>query len=228
MSEKLIMIILVFIGLVNFTGCAKEQPGKLSNPNTVENVLRQQTSKDESVDSEQNIDGDNGIKNSEITLIEKDEEKDDVKDEVKETVNDEQIEGLNDNTKKENKTINDDNIDYDLTNMSSDMVYSLVFQMMETPEDYIGTKVKISGLYYANYYEPTGKYYHCVLIQDALACCAQGMEFVWGDGSYIYPEDYPDDGTEVEVIGVFDTYTENDDPTIYPYLSKAEIKILAN
>ncbi|MDF2587177.1 MAG: hypothetical protein K0S41_1018 [Anaerocolumna sp.] len=220
MRKKLMLIILVIIGVANLTACANEQPGKLSNPNTVENVLRQQTSENESVDSEQIIDGDNDIKNSEITL--------NGKDEVKETVNDDQIEELNDDTKKDNKTINDEYIDYDLTTMSSDMVYSLVFQMMETPEDYIGTKVKISGLYYANYYEPTGKYYHCVLIQDALACCAQGMEFVWGDGSYIYPDDYPDDGTEVEVIGVFDTYTENDDPTIYPYLSKAEIKILEN
>ena len=45
------------------------------------------------------------------------------------------------------------------------------------------------------------------IIQDATACCAQGMEFVLTD-EYSYPDDYPDEGSEITVMAVFDTYQE--------------------
>jgi len=35
--------------------------------------------------------------------------------------------------------------------------------------------LSVYGTYYAVYYEPAGKYYHHCIIQDAPACCAQGM-----------------------------------------------------
>ena len=43
-----------------------------------------------------------------------------------------------------------------------------------------------------------------------MACCAQGLEFVWGDGSHKYPDEYPAEDTEIEVQGTFKTYKEKD------------------
>lgn len=117
-------------------------------------------------------------------------------------------------------------VDVDLTIMSSTMVYAEVNQMMVSPEDYIGKTVKMRGLYYASYYEANEKYYHCVIISDATACCSQGIEFIWGDGSHIYPDEYPSDETLVEVTGIFETYQEDGDTNLYCRLKNAEMKIL--
>ncbi len=98
--------------------------------------------------------------------------------------------------------------DYDLTAMSKDMVYATVSQFMYDPDDYVGKTVRMNGLYYAGYDDRTYQYYQYCLIQDALACCAQGLEFVWDDGSHVYPDEYPAEETEIIVQGVFDIYEE--------------------
>lgn len=33
--------------------------------------------------------------------------------------------------------------------------------------------------------------YFFVIVRDATACCAQGIEFVWGDGSHDFPASIP-------------------------------------
>lgn len=98
-------------------------------------------------------------------------------------------------------------IDLDLTAMSSTMVYAEVYNMMSNPDDYMGKVIKMSGPYYASYYDETGLYYHYVIIEDATACCQQGLEFVW-NGEHSYPADYPDEKTPIEVTGVFGKYDE--------------------
>ena len=55
--------------------------------------------------------------------------------------------------------------------------------------------------------ESSDKYYFACIISDATACCSQGIEFVLTDG-YSYPDDYPEEGGDVCVVGVFDTYQE--------------------
>ena len=97
--------------------------------------------------------------------------------------------------------------DVDLTVLSSTMVYAEVYNMMMEPESYVGKVIKLQGLYYSGYYEPTSQYYHFVIISDATACCAQGLEFVWL-GEHAYPEDYPEGDTEIGVIGIFESYEE--------------------
>lgn len=60
-----------------------------------------------------------------------------------------------------------DGVDYDLTTMSSDMVYATVYQMMVDPDTYMGKTFRMDGLYYASYYEPTAQYYHyCFLASN--------------------------------------------------------------
>lgn len=99
-------------------------------------------------------------------------------------------------------------IDLDLSSMSGTVVYSQVFQMMTTPEAYVGATIRIRGDldYFKD--EETNREYFAAIIQDATACCAQGIEFVW-KGQHSYPGDYPPLGTELTVTGTFDTYEEN-------------------
>ena len=97
-------------------------------------------------------------------------------------------------------------VDVDLSVLSGTMVYAEVYRIMSTPSDYVGKTIKIKGTYNASYYSPTQKYYSYVLVADATACCAQGFEFEWSGKSY--PEDYPENGETIEVVGVFGSYDE--------------------
>lgn len=96
-------------------------------------------------------------------------------------------------------------VDVDLTALSSTMVYSEVYAMMATPEEYIGKTVKMTGTMDAFEDPDTGTVYYACVIQDATACCAEGMEFLLADGAY------PDAGEEITVTGEFETYTEGED-----------------
>ena len=105
-------------------------------------------------------------------------------------------------------------VDVDLTVLSSTMVYSEVYNMLYFyPEDYYGKTVKAHGIF-AIYQmvvdgvtQPDPVAYACI-IADATACCAEGMEFVL-EGDYTYPDDYPELGAEITVIGEFQSYEEN-------------------
>ncbi len=101
----------------------------------------------------------------------------------------------------------EENVDVDLTILSSTMVYSQVYDMMMTPEDFMGKVIKMNGTFAYYKDESTGKYYYACIIKDATACCSQGIEFELND-SFKFPDDYPEAGDDVTVIGTFDTYQE--------------------
>ncbi len=98
-------------------------------------------------------------------------------------------------------------IDYDLTKMSRDMIYGMVFQFLVESETYVGKTVKISGKYYKGRNPYTDETLYYVVVQDALACCAQGIEFTV-DNFLISEDDLPADETEISVTGVFETYID--------------------
>lgn len=50
-------------------------------------------------------------------------------------------------------------------------------------------------------------YFSCIIV-DATACCSQEIEFVLS-GEHAYPDDYPEEGSEIVVQGIFNTYEEN-------------------
>ena len=114
-------------------------------------------------------------------------------------------------------------VDVDLTVLGSTMVYAEVFSMMNNPDEYFGKTIKMNGPYYASYFSETGLYYHYVIIEDATACCQQGLEFIWNSG-HSYPDDYPEEQTKIEVTGVFGSYDELG--KTYYYLSVDDIRIL--
>lgn len=123
-----------------------------------------------------------------------------------------------------NKKSTDGTVDYDLTQMSRDMVYATVYQVLMEPEEYEGKTFRMDGIFYVTYYEVTKKHYFYCFIQDAAACCAQGMEFVWEDGSHIYPDEYPAENAEIVVEGTLETYREEGDPNLYCRLSDATLQ----
>lgn len=105
-------------------------------------------------------------------------------------------------------------IDLDLTKLSSTMVYAEVYNMMLSPEEYIGKTVRMGGSF--TIFQATDDYgqvipdtlYFACIIADAAACCAQGVEFVL-EGDYSYPEDYPELESSITITGEFQTYEEN-------------------
>ncbi len=96
-------------------------------------------------------------------------------------------------------------MDIDLTKMSSTMVYSEVYNMMDSPENYLGKTVRMRGPF--AFAEGDGRYYFACIISDATACCAQGIEFILRD-ERVFPDEYPEEGKEITVVGVFDAYME--------------------
>lgn len=112
--------------------------------------------------------------------------------------------------------------DVDLTRLSSAMIFSQVSDMVSRSDDYVGKSVKVRGPF-SYFKDPnTGKEYFAVMISDATACCSQGMEFVL-DGNYSYPDDYPEQGTEITVTGKFNYYKE--DKFTYCQLTGAKMSV---
>lgn len=117
-----------------------------------------------------------------------------------------------------------DAVDVDLTKLSSTMVYSEVYAMASEPEQYTGKTVKMRGSFATQEYN--GERLYACIVQDATACCAQGLEFEPGD-SLVYPDDYPEPGTEITILGTFDSYREDaGNGNFYVYLVLRNARLL--
>ena len=105
-------------------------------------------------------------------------------------------------------------VDVDLTALSGIMVYSEVNSMISFPDNYIGKTVKMQGQF--TMYQATDesgafipdKMFFACMIADATACCAQGLEFALA-GEPVYPDEYPELGAEITVVGTFEWYEED-------------------
>ena len=88
-------------------------------------------------------------------------------------------------------------VDIDLTKMSSTMVYSTVFNMVNNPANFVGKTMRMRGeytTYHISINDPT-QIIHACLVRDAAGCCSQGLEFVLSDGNY------PSGANEITVVG---------------------------
>ena len=104
-----------------------------------------------------------------------------------------------------------DKIDVDLTTMSATMVYSEVLNMLDYPTQYVDKVVKMKGPFRPFASTNENYCYPAIIIQDATACCASGIEFLLygiprcspkgGDG-------YPALEEEATIVGRFETYLE--------------------
>ena len=104
---------------------------------------------------------------------------------------------------QEAPTVQNGDIDIDLTQLNSTMIYSEVYSMMVEPEAFLGMTVRLAGYCASGYYEPTDTTYYAVIIPDATACCAQGIEYKLADGAA-----YPEDDTDIIITGTFEMYEE--------------------
>lgn len=120
-------------------------------------------------------------------------------------------------TKTTETTTEAKSVDLDLTQLSSTLIYSEVYNMLITPDDYKGKNIKMKGLFNQYTDEQTGKTYNVVIIPDATACCQQGLEFELLDKTNTNFEQ----GAEITVVGTFDTYSEGE--LLYCHLKNAKI-----
>jgi hypothetical protein len=112
-------------------------------------------------------------------------------------------------------------VDLDLSKLSGTVVYAQVYNLMVDYESWLGKVIKMSGYYSA--YEDTERsvVYHACVIPDATACCAQGIEFIWAE-EHIWPDEYPEEGTDITVTGRLAIYEE--DGTMYLHLVDTELE----
>lgn len=120
-------------------------------------------------------------------------------------------------TKATETTTEAKSVDLDLTQLSSTLIYSEVYNMLITPDDYKGKIIKMKGQFNQYTDEQTGKTYNAVIIPDATACCQQGLEFELSDKTNPNFEQ----GAEITVVGTFDTYSEGE--LLYCHLKNAKI-----
>lgn len=224
-SKGLKLIIVCGLVAASLAGCGKETNGsRLQGENKVESVINEQIEKEVG----------STAKPAEIVTTE--ETTTEATDGPDKTASESTTESVYDiPTTSEIKpldidpaTIDYDNVDIDITEMSKDMVYATVYQLVYSPQEYVGKTVKIEGQYFVAYSkdpENTNFYNYC-LVADATACCQQGLEFACSDGHDSYPDDFPADETEIEVTGVFEMYEE--DGFVYTRLSYAKMDVLDN
>ena len=221
--KRIEKIIIVFICILLLTGCGSNPKKGIVSQKSVNDIINSQTASTYTT-TEATTEITTNISENDTSFTETTENS------TEQGIDTEENSDNSDVTSEDTSENAGDNggVDYDLTEMSSDMVYATVYQMMATPEEYEGKTFRIDGTFYATYYEPTGKYYFYCIIQDALACCTQGLEFVWGDGSHVYPDDYPEDNAEIVVEGTFETYEEDDDRYLYCRLRNATMGVINN
>lgn len=112
----------------------------------------------------------------------------------------------------------------DLTKMSSTVCYAQVLDILSYPDNYLGKKITMSG-WFGVYESPeTGMIYFSCIIPDATQCCANGIEFLCKDERK-YPDDYPELGEDIRVVGTFETYEE--DGLLYCRLKDAAMEVVA-
>ncbi len=195
--RKRIMAVIIAVMIVaSLSACKKaDNTGKRDSSGTgVSDVLDEGVSKEEA--------------DKETTTEVKTEETTEATVTSEDTTEEETTTEAKENNDPKEATVIPPEIDVDLTTLSSTMVYSEVYNMMTEPDTYLGKNIKMAGNFAVYIDEETGKIYYACIIQDATACCAQGIEFVLA-GDYSYPEDYPEVNDIITVTGTFSAYEED-------------------
>ena len=112
-------------------------------------------------------------------------------------------------------------IDMDMTGMSGTVVYAQIYNLLTDPAPWLGKIIRMAGYYSFFEDQEQGIVYHACIVPDATACCAQGIEFVRA-GEHDWPDDYPEDGTDITVTGRLEMYEENG----YSYLHLVDAEVV--
>lgn len=212
MKNRFIKFFIIFIIFVAIAGCGKKRQNKnqmFSTTKSVKDTIEEEMKKEQ--EKKENVENEKALKNNFQATEE------DVK-EINEDKNEENKKAINLGGE------NQKDIDYDLTEMNSDMIYATVFMVVQDPESYAGKTFKIYGNSYTFPTTEGKSMTHYCLIKDALACCAQGLEFISSNSD----EKYPDDGDEIVVTGTLESYTVEDIPMPLCRLVNAKIEKKTN
>ena len=95
----------------------------------------------------------------------------------------------------------------------------VLVQALPYIQKYVGKTVKMKGQ--SSFMEYKGDRLYTCIIQDAAACCAQGLEYMLAEG-YAYPES----DAYITVIGTFDTYEREYDGKTYVYAVLRDARML--
>lgn len=136
--------------------------------------------------------------------------------EATDVIEDEKSKELEKSLSKNQKS-EDLKIDYDLTNMSSTMIYAEVFNMLIEPEKYENKRVKMKG-FFTIYNEGSNDEVYSVIVPDATACCQQGIEFF-----YDFKDNKPVANSEITVTGIFNVHILSDGIS-YNYIKAEKIQ----
>ncbi len=112
--------------------------------------------------------------------------------------------------------------DIDLSRMSGTMIYGQVNQMVMYPKKYIGKHIKMKGIFSSYYDEELERRFYGCVIQDALACCSQGLAFELAKPRE-FPKEYPAEGDIIIVEGDFD-YEKDEGGGGFPIIRNAEMQ----
>ncbi len=107
-------------------------------------------------------------------------------------------------TKRHNESLDD--IDYNLTEMSATIVYSQIFDLVSNPSEYTDARFIIKGEMVESEDAETGEKFYAIIIADATACCAQGLEVFFPEEIPV-PEELP---ATVTIQGTIGTQTVGD------------------
>ena len=120
------------------------------------------------------------------------------------------------------ETTGNKKIDIDISRMSGTMVYGQVYQMVMYPSKYLGKHIKMKGIFSSYYDEEMERRFYGCVIQDALACCSQGLAFELAKPRK-YPEQYPAEGDAIIVEGDFD-YEKDEGGGGFPIIRNVDMQ----
>ena len=133
-------------------------------------------------------------------------------------VSDEFLDNLNDYAAEHSGSPADE-IDVDLSGISSLVVHGEVNKILSNPLDYVGKRIRMSGPYYHMVSQDSTSRYHYIAVERADACCVRSLEFVWKAGD-AFPDGYPQDWDDIEVTGMYGSYTESGETYYYIAVEK--------
>jgi hypothetical protein len=113
-------------------------------------------------------------------------------------------------------------IDIDISRMSGTMVYGQVYQMVVYPSKYLGKHIKMKGIFSSYYDEEMKRRFFGCVIQDALACCSQGLAFELTKPRK-FPKEYPAEGAVITITGDFD-FESDEGGGGFPIIRNAEMQ----
>jgi len=108
-----------------------------------------------------------------------------------------------------------DNVDLDLSTLSTIMAEAEFYSIMANSEDYIGKIIRVRGEFISLYISVIDRYYHYIAITRGDSCCPpEGLE-IRLTGDMVTNDDYPINNTVIEVTGILSSNEESGINLIY-------------